>query len=183
MHTTEEIIREVRALFKQGATLARLVHHVLGCVPGEPSSRAVARILQEAFHLEMVRWIEPGVDYSGEHPVFKALNRHLIPEMIQRRPEWDDSPDSCWLDGLPHASSEAAWAIAEQEKHPYLSDDSWAKLSSQEQDSLRRVLVGARVNRELVAILNALSESLQQQVESLERQASVVAELSPLVKG
>lgn len=175
MPASESIIRELRILFKKGATPSRLIRHIIRRLPGELVTAWVLReYLEQAFCLPMVRLIQPGVDYSHDNPCFVALNRTLIPEIVQRRHEWDleqeQSKDttSCWFDGLISTSPEGARDAASQTAHPNLSASTWASLSPEEQDALRLQMAGIKTVSERATLLVHLVERLQQQVEALE---------------
>jgi len=129
----------------------------------------------------MVRLIQPGIDYSDDHPCFVALNRTLIPEIIQRRHEWDidhepsNNAPACWLDGLNSTPPEEARDAANHAPYPHLTSSSWAGLSFDEQDALRLQMAGIRTTSERVNILAKLVERLQQQVDALEDQLHEVS--------
>ena len=176
MFARQSIIRELRILFKQGATPSRLLRHILRRLPGEAVTAWVLRdYLEQAFCLSTVR-LQPGIDYSHDHPCFVALNRTLIPEVIQHRHEWDVEPDvsddsmACWFDGLISTPPDGARDAADLTTHPNLSDDTWANLSPDEQDALRLQLAGIQTTAERVTLLVHLVERLQQQVEAMEQQ-------------
>jgi hypothetical protein len=177
MPAPETIIQELRALFKQGATPSKLLRHIIGRFPGESLSAWVLRdYLEKAFCLPMARLIQPGIDYTADNPCFVALNRTLIPEIIQRRQEWDTAQEAssegvpCWFDGLTSTSPEEARDAASRKTHPRLNTSTWENLSPDEQDALRLQMAGIQTTSERVAILATLVERLQQQVECLERQ-------------
>lgn len=129
----------------------------------------------KAFCLPVVRKLKPNDVYPRDADLrYAFLNKLMIPDIIHERQHWDCAKETnsesakCWLDGLPSANSEMAKESVRMARCPGLSEESWARLTPVEQESLRVLMASSQVLSERVEILSKLAEQLQEQVEELE---------------
>lgn len=182
MPIEEEIIQELRSLFKKGATPSRMVRYVVQRFPDQQVDIwTICEYLEKAFCLPMVRLIRPGVDLSSDLRLCAAINRNLIPEIISLQADWDksDDPDflsDSWFDGLNSTTPHEAKNLASETRNYIVSETTWAALSEDEKESLRLQSAGTHTLMERVKILATLAERLQHQVEELEQR---LANLQP----
>jgi hypothetical protein len=90
MRVRPEVIAELRALFKTGATPSRLISHIAERHRAEPALHAlIQEYFWPAFAVPLVR----GLQCPGAHgPVDLRdafLNEQLVHDLIEKRPEWD----------------------------------------------------------------------------------------------
>src|SRR5262249_6980575 len=128
MPLPEEIVQELRVLFRKGATPSRLLRHIISRFPGEVVSPWTLRdYLEKAFGVPMARLIQPGMVGSADQTRLAVLNRTLIPEILERRAAWDEAGSSlptggCWFDGLAATDPEEVKASTNGKPHPSLSE-------------------------------------------------------------
>ena len=75
-----DVIKELRALFKDGATFSGLLHYLQTRHNGAPLDHWTIRdYLQEAFALPIVRYVEPAEGPHLSPDRLAVLNRTLLP--------------------------------------------------------------------------------------------------------
>ena len=170
MDPIPEVIRELRAMFKEGATPSRLIRHIVERHEGEHSFHLlIQRYFLQGFGVPIVRGLNPIDDYQHADLRFAYLNQMLLHEMIEKRPEWDTDESNSWADSL--TATEVHQRIREAEA--YLPPDlkrCWPLMTAKEQRYILVSFASANYLSETVKIMSRLVEALQQQL--LEAQAT-----------
>jgi hypothetical protein len=171
MQPLPEVIDELRALFKKGATPSRLIRQIAERHEGEtPVHALVQTYFREAFGVEPVRGLNPLDTFQNTDLRYSFLNTQLLYEMIQKKSTWENRGESepeSWLDSLRvidvrEPARQARGALA-----PEL-ERCWKLLNSDEREFLLTSMASANGLFELVRILALLAESLQQRITELE---------------
>lgn len=170
MNTRPDVVRELQSLFKEGATPSRLIRQIVDRHAGDRSFHALIQAyFAEAFGIPIVRGLDPVDDYRHADLRYAFLNSELVPEMIQKRREWDPAcqPDgSDWLDRLQATDDQQRIGRVQGAAIPELSR-CWPQLNEQEQQFIQRSFATANGLYESVKILSQLAECLQQQLAEL----------------
>jgi hypothetical protein len=174
MNPRPEVVHELRALFKEGATPSRLFRHIVERHPGERNSHALIQAyFWEAFGIPIVRGLSPTDEYQHTDLRYAFLNEQLVHDMIQQRGEWDDSSGAeasgrgSWLDPLKADDDQQRLRQVQAMAIPELSR-CWSQLTPKEQSFIQRSLATANGLYESVKILARLAECLQQQLAELQ---------------
>jgi hypothetical protein len=169
--TTATLTDELRTLFRQGATVARLILHARDSLGPEAPRRDYLKAVREAFGLGVAGWYLPAYTESfgnGDYPDSK-LTWVFLGDILTRRDDWDDGADSTpWYAGLTKSTiEELVQAVGD---HHGLSPEGWAALDEKD----RERLIGLQASQiglgEDIQLLAALAERLQQRVNELEQQ-------------
>lgn len=176
MQTRPEVIRELQAMFKEGATPSRLICHIVERHEGERSFHLLIQLyFLEAFGVPIVRALNPIDDYQHADLRFAYLNEMLLHEMIEKKSVWDNGVAESWLDTL--SATEVHQRIKEAgENLPAEFKRVWPLMTPQEQRHLQVVIASARHSWETVKIMSRLLEALQLQVNELQTPAGVSRE-------
>lgn len=160
MPVCTEVVGELRARFKAGATPSVLIRHVAVRHPDDPQPDWLVRAyFREAFGVPMLRVGPEQVRQIAAGGRLPSLNATVVPRMIEARPEWDHPAGpaaDCWLDALPAAPT----ASADPEALPELAG-SWGRMDDEAKGYVRRLLGDARALAERVHAVAALAEQLQ----------------------
>ncbi len=174
MSTQPDVIQELRAMFKEGATPSRLIKHIADRHEGVARLHGlIQEYFIEAFAVPIVRGLDPIADYRFMDPRLAYLNEDLVHEIIEKRSEWDRDHDSLnngeisWLDSAKARSDEERFQAAQAGVVPELSQ-CWQKLSPKEQQYIQRTFASANGLYESVKILARLADRLQRRVVELE---------------
>jgi hypothetical protein len=163
------LIDDLRNRFKDGATPSELIRRILSVLGNTISYTELCDVLQEAFHLPVVRIslssTAPRHDHRGA-----ILNKTLLMEIVQRRSDWD-APCShtlpvkpSWMDCLSQETLEDIVNKVRAAPFPGLSDTSWSMLRPKEQEALYAHLVSSIVISQRVEVLSKLAERLQEKL-------------------
>jgi hypothetical protein len=164
-----QLIEELRILLKDGATPSALIQSIHARIGNTVSYGDLCGILEDAFHLSMVRLspdsVVPNKDYRGV-----ILNKTLLVEIVQRRSNWDTSHShelpvkSSWMDGLTLEKPEEVGNKVRSARYPGLSETSWSALSPEVQEALYVQLASSIVISQRVEVLSKLAERLQEKL-------------------
>jgi hypothetical protein len=174
MNPRAEVVRELRSLFREGATASRLIRHIVERHEGERCCHALIQAyFLEAFAIPIVRGLNPTDDYRHTDLRYAFLNEQLVHDMIQARGEWDVESESgtetagSWLDALEANDDQQRLSQAQAMPIPELSR-CWPQLTPKEQHFIQRTLATANGLYESVQVLSRLAECLQQQLTDLQ---------------
>lgn len=173
MNPRPEVVAELRALFKDGATPSRLIRHIVERHESERGHHALIQAyFLEAFGVPIVRGLSPTDDYQHADLRYAFLNEQLVHDMIEKRAEWDaPSGAGSWLDPLKADDDQQRMSQAQAITIPELSR-CWSELTPKEQAFIRRSLATTNGLHESVKILAQLAECLQQQLAELQQAPS-----------
>jgi hypothetical protein len=164
------VVKELRSLFKKGATPAALIRRIADRHAGEPKLDVLVRAyFREAFHVPMIRVGPEQVKHIAEGGSLAILNVTVVHRMIQTRQEWDlpdgagDQSDGCWLDAAVATDEAATVATTDPKLVPELAS-SWERMDDEAKQFIRRMIGNAHSLHEKANALAALAEQLQQQV-------------------
>jgi len=170
MNPRPEVIRELRTLFKEGATPSRLLRHIAERHEREGNLHSLIQsYFRDAFGIPIVRGLNPSDDYHGADLRYAFLNEKLVNEIIQRRSVWDNTGDitpggtSSWLDEVKASDDQQRISKMQSIVLPELSR-CWSQLTPKEQHFIQRSLASANGLYETVKILARLVECLQQRL-------------------
>jgi hypothetical protein len=163
----EDLIRELRQLFLDGATPSYLIRHVADRL-GESDRLhfAISDYFREAFGVPLVRNVVSNEDYSPD-PRHSHFTRDVVPEIIERLGEWNTEPVAgLWLERASVAP--LSEHVARLASVPDGLTGVWGQMSDKEKAAVLRK--SARINRdwEVMKALALLAERLQQKVVELE---------------
>lgn len=185
MNLHPEIIRELRTLFKDGATPSRLIRHIVERHEGERSYHALIQAyFFEAFGVPMVRGLSPTDDYQHADLRYAFLNEQLLHEMIQKRSEWENRDEKgtngagTWLDSL-RANDDHQRLQQAQETLPPDLRRCWPLLTAEEQYYIQLSMASANGVFETVKILARLIERLQQKVSARTKEEETGSYVEP----
>ena len=174
METDPLFVKELRALFKSGATPSALVRRVAERHPGEPQiDRLVRAYFREAFHVPMLRVGREQVAEIARGVACPELNRNVVHRMVAIRSEWDkpapenESLPPCWLDTLTATDESIMLKTIELATIPDLAA-AWPHMSEEARRFVTRVIANANTLSEQVQVLAALAEQLQQRLHAAE---------------
>ena len=103
MDIRPEVVVELRAMLKGGATPSRLIRHIAECHPATTGRHTLIQLyFQEAFGVPIVRGLNPIDDYRRDDLRHGFLNDQIIPQIIEHRTEWLTSEEAAgtWLENL-----------------------------------------------------------------------------------
>ena len=162
MNPRPDVVTELRALFKDGATPSRLIRHIVERHEGERGYHALIQAyFLEAFGVPIVRGLNPTDDYHHADLRYAFLNEQLVHDMIEK---WDaHSGAGSWLDQLKAEDDQQRMSQVQANTIPELSR-CWSQLTPKEQAFIQRSLATANGLHESVKILARLAECLQQQL-------------------
>jgi hypothetical protein len=179
MNTRPEVIRELRTLFKEGATPSRLIRHIAERHDGERNLHSLIQAyFLDAFGVPIVRGLRPTDDYQHADLRYAFLNEQLLHEMIQERSEWDTQDGArtngtvSWLDSLNASDDQRRIHQAQAVVLPDLSR-CWSQLTPAEQHFIHQSMASANGLNETVKILSRLAECLQQRIVELEAASTI----------
>lgn len=182
MEARPEIVHELRALFKEGATPSRLIRHIVERHAEERDWQAlIQEYFLEAFGVPLVRGLGPADDYRHTDLRYAFLNEQLLHEMIDRRSAWDgrngfvSSQAGHWFDTLSVSDDQRRLEQLRTAVPPELNR-CWPQLTAKEQYFIQRSMASANGLYETVKILSRLAECLQQRVDELEKAAAASTE-------
>jgi hypothetical protein len=173
MSTRPEVIRELRVLFKEGATPSRLIRHIVARHPGESSWHALIQdYFLEAFGVPIVRGLQPFDNYRHADLRYAFLNEHLIHEILEKHAQWDQEEGQhkeaiSWLDSTQATDKEELLKQAQAAIVPELAD-CWERLDLRERSFIQRTMASANGLYEEVKVLARLAEQLQQKIVELQ---------------
>lgn len=172
MPVIPQVILELRALFREGATPSRLIQHIYARHGGGESRPVlVEQYFAKAFFVWMVRIPDGWDEFCSGDLRHAQLNTAVLHQIVVNRPRWDQEvgpvPDS-WLDSLVATDDLQAMQQIDPMAHPELAQ-AWPQLDSEGKKYLQRVLGQATTLHEQVAILARLAERLQQRLVALEQ--------------
>jgi hypothetical protein len=177
MSARADVIRELQAMFKEGATPSRLIRHIADRHEGDAGLHAlIQEYFLEAFSVPIVRGLNPRDDYRATDQHLAFLNELLLNEIVAKRSEWDSERvsaidgDASWLSTLSARSDDERLVAAQTRIEPELVQ-SWDQLLPKEQQFIQRTIAGANGLYETVKILARLAECLQGRIVELEEQA------------
>lgn len=167
MTTDLQLVSELRALFKGGATPSVVVRRIAERHEGEAMlDRTVRHYFRVAFGVPMARIGPEMVEAICRGDGVPSLNTSLLHLMIELRPEWDTEPcDGSWLETVTATSPATLLGDTELQDLPELAE-SWDRLDEMAKRYIRRTSANARSLYEQVNALAALAERLQEQVEA-----------------
>jgi hypothetical protein len=181
MSTRPEVIRELRSLFKEGATPSHLIRHIVERHAGERRyHQLIQDYFREAFGVPIVRGLNPIDDYRHADLRHAFLNEEVVHEIIQRKSEWDENAAAgtgrtdSWLDPLNASDDHQRISQLKTTAIPELARI-WSQLTPEEQHFIDGSMATANGLYETVKILSRLAECLQQRVVELE-----AASMTPL---
>ncbi|HZV07104.1 MAG TPA: hypothetical protein VE999_18630 [Gemmataceae bacterium] len=174
MNTHAEVIKELRDMFKHGATPSRLIRHIVESHTGERNIHSLIQAyFREAFGIPIVRGLNPIDDYQHDDLRYAFLNEQLVHEMIQRRSEWDGGTADgtrevgSWLDSVTASDDKQRLRNIQSVNLPDLSE-CWSRLTPDEQHYIQRSLASAHGLYEMVKVLSRLVECLQRRLDEVE---------------
>lgn len=166
------VVKELRLLFKTGATPSALIRRVADRHAGEPQLDVLVRAyFREAFDVPMLRVGLEQVKEIARGGNLPILNVTVVSRMIQTRPEWDlpneadDPSDSCWLDTVAATDEAALMAAIDPKSIPELAG-SWDRMDDEAREFIKRIIGNNRTLQEKSNAIAALAEQLQQQAIS-----------------
>ncbi len=174
METRAEVLTELRAMFREGATPSRLIRHIADRHAGDDDVHLLVQFyFVEAFGVPIVRGLNPVDRFDHDDLRYAFLNEYLVHEIIQRRSEWDAPSDrvpsesDSWLDSLKATDAKDRISQIHGDLIPELSR-CWSHLTPQERYYIQMCLGSANGLSETVKALSRLAECLQQRVIELE---------------
>jgi hypothetical protein len=172
MHYDQTIIGEMRTMLLDGATPSRIVRHVLErtSAEGSPRCRAIVQgYFGEAFNI-LLRGLpaDPAQITSAFSNPY--MNQHPLHRIIQWGADWvPQSQDGSWIDDLeandPGELNDSVDLNRETELAGVIDD-----LDDPARTAIKRWIGNINYLYELVQILAALAERLQQKIDGLEEQ-------------
>lgn len=169
------LVRELRSLFKGGATPSALIRRIADRHSDDPHIDVLVRdYFREAFQVPMLRIGPEQVAAIAAGASLPVLNTTVVPRMIQTRPEWDDAGE-CWLDGTAVHDETELVVTADPQHIPELAG-SWDRLDDGAKQFIRRIIGNARSAGEKLDALAVLTERLQSKLaENVTRSTSSAA--------
>jgi|GEM_PF-5889055 len=169
----ESIHEELRELFREGATVSRLLSRAKEELGPDARNHEIAKLVRQSFGLSPGGWnLLAGTESFGngeEHD--SKLTWVFLPEILMTRQQWDTSTEegsARWYDGLErHSLKEFREYV---EGHHGLGAEGWASLSEADRANILTIETTRLSLSEDVQILAALAEQLQRRVTELERQ-------------
>jgi hypothetical protein len=171
MAINPELVRELRQRFIDGATPSRLMaiiaerHNEVDRLP-----LLIKDYFREAFGIPLLRNVPPNTrpapGASADH-----FSRDVLPEIVQRIDEWNVTDlASSWLNGLKTTSQQDHAERLQEARFEEL-DRVWETLDERERRFIVRKIAQKDQYWEIVKILAALAERLQEQV--IEQQSQI----------
>lgn len=174
MAINPELVRELRQRFLDGATPSRLMqiiaerHHEV-----DRLHLLIKDYFREAFGIPLLRNVPlntpPAPGASAGH-----FSRDVLPEIVQRIDQWNVTDlASSWLNGLKTTSLQDHAERLKDLRFEEL-DRVWDTLNDRERQFIVRKIAQKDQSWEIVKILAALAERLQEQVIEQQRQLESV---------
>jgi hypothetical protein len=164
----ENLIRQLRQMFLDGATPSRLMRHVADHHGEDERLHFVIKdYFEEAFGIGLLRYVASDEDYSPD-PRHAHFNRDVVPEIVEHLRDWNPEPTAgSWLERASVSSLDEHVQRAKAGPPDELASV-WSQLSDEQRLAIVRRI--ARKNRdwEVIKVLALLAERLQQKVVELE---------------
>lgn len=170
---TESHTAELRHLFRDGATVAKLIQVARDLLGPNASRRESLKAVREAFGLGVSGWYLPSyTDSFGNGEVRDSkLTWVFLGDILTGRHDWDTEADGGhprWYDGVVTSTAdELRRAVGSNHG---LTAEGWAALGQQDRDAILLARASQISQAESVEALAALAEQLQRRVTELERQ-------------
>jgi len=176
------LLDDLRSRLKEGTTPSGLIRHILSVLGSTISYTELCDVLQDAFHLPVVRLSPSSVAPEQVHRG-AILIKTLLMEIVQRRSAWDTSLSHAlpvkpsWMDGLTLRTPQDIGCEVRTTPFPGLTSKSWSVLNPEEQEALYVQLISGIVLSQRVEIISRLAERLQEKVDELEKNQSPAPEI------
>jgi hypothetical protein len=188
----DSMIEEIRMVFREGATPARIVHYIMDrCAPSAVTDHDIKEYFRDAFALSphYATMIYHLVDLvrSDDEERLAGTTWRLVAELVRTREEWDD------VGGLRHKRSPSwydeietkVWLYddASESLSCFMGKESWERLSQRDQNAIASIEISHLTCCENMLILARLVERLQQKLIERERKPVASERAGPSFMG
>ena len=168
MRDIDQLVNDIRKLFRSGATPMGLIRYIERTYPDEHLRRLIQEIFSEAFDVGPIR-IPSGKSVSEySNKTCDILCRSLVYKMVQRHSDWGQKPEEeVFWEGLSISDEHFDNNHINLTEIPELEDD-LDRLSLKAKKYIQRIIATSDYVFENLQILTRLCERLQRKLDGVE---------------
>jgi len=177
MSIDPQVVDDLQRMMRDGTTPSRLIRHIMAHHADDSSRDFRIRVLDyfhEAFRVFLRGLPRETEDWSNEYSN-PHHNQFLLHHIVQHRAHWDQSGDCAWLGDLKATDQGALNDSIDLNQQPEFAGVV-DHLDETAEKAIKSIMGSANALYELVQVLAALAERLQQKVDRLEEQMDHRAE-------